>query len=133
MPNLIKGQTLLKVTKEDAGKVLTVLEDGSVGLTGPFVVTFSGTNDSGDAACDKTFSEIADADGSGKKIIARYLNGIGSYDLNLLLFHSSVDGTLSQIMATYLSIADLSDIMGEYVNVYISFSPDSLAITFSEA
>jgi hypothetical protein len=51
----------------DEGKVPTVQSDGSYALanagggSSPLVVTFSGTTDGGDAACDKTWDEIVAA------------------------------------------------------------------------
>ena len=73
-------------TEEHIGEVIGVVEGegrganpkyGLVPMSGgneDFVVTFSGTTEGGDAACDKTLSEIAEAYSRGANIKAVYLH-----------------------------------------------------------
>lgn len=63
---------------------LTHHADGTVRIvsqeaeTNNFIVTFSGSTDDGNAACDKTLTEIVDAYNEGHNIITQYLYDDGS-------------------------------------------------------
>lgn len=70
--NSTEAQPDVVISKED-GQVN--IEAGGQPIGGgsePFVVTFSGTNDNHDAACDKTWEEISQAYNNGKIINVFY-------------------------------------------------------------
>lgn len=58
-----------------------------------FVVIFSGSTENEDAACDKTFSEIAEAYSQGKEISLKYYNGTEYFDLlkSIIVLNESLE------------------------------------------
>lgn len=82
----------------DAGKVLTATRSGAEWQDKePLVVTFSGTTVDGDAACDKTWTQIAAAIADGKELSLRYDDGVNTYQLLYAKMTDRINGYLTYI------------------------------------
>jgi hypothetical protein len=95
-------------TSEDEGKVPTVQDDGTYALEMPtvegpelFPIMFSGTTPGGDAACDRTFSEIQEAYAAGKEIVLKYHETNVSGDVIYLLQYKITLNAAGTEVATF--------------------------------
>lgn len=99
----IQGNNLVEVIDNGAD----ALDNGGGGGSSPLVVTFSGTTEGGDAACDKTWAEIEEAFNNGRQIIANYVYTVK--DSNIVCTSLQVTTDMDRTDEV------LTELLGEYV------------------
>lgn len=88
----------------------------------PLIVTFSGRTGDGDAACDKTWSQIRAA---GDNIILQYSTGTVRYRLNAIFTDTSVGGT-------YLRVDDPTAPSDYYVVISVEITANNVFCEYQE-
>lgn len=114
----------------DKGKVLSVSDSGAPAWEDrePVVVTFSGTTDHEDAACDKTWNEVRAAITAGKTLTLRYELFEGAYTAMVVTVYPLL------IMGVYSYIGTPEDpTASDYMSIKCTLDRhDDVEITFTE-
>ena len=100
--NSTEAEPDVVISKEDGQVVIEAGGEPIGGGSEPLVVTFSGTSEGGDAACDKTWAEISQAYNGGRTINAFY------YDSQFGLFGLQVSFAKENANLTYMSCESYS-------------------------
>lgn len=99
-----------------------------------FVITFSGTTEGGDAACDKTWHQINLAVNSGKRILARYGQISDNYAgyTDLIVSYTYNHGSLIGLGGTYFYATFDGGLIDSMTRIYCDITSNYLIVKVEE-